>query len=71
VTNHFKGSSLEFRAVGLKYIYLEEFDELISAQRPVTSANNIIFGQLYVDIYGEVIVKNLKTREFCRINISK
>ena len=71
MTNSFKGSSLEFRPIGLKYCYITEFDELYHIKRPDNSANNIIFGQLYVDMHGEMCIKNTKTKEYCKINVSR
>ena len=71
MTSHFKGSSLEFKAVGLRFLYLTETDELITIKRPDNSANNIIFGQLYVDLHGDMLIKNHKTGDTCNVHISR
>ena len=53
-----KGTSLEFRAVGLAHLRLTETNEHITFKRPDNSANNLIFGTLYVDVHGEAEVIN-------------
>ncbi len=58
VTNSFKGTSLEIRAVGLAHINLTETGEHITFKRPDNSANNLVFGTLYVDVHGVAEIKN-------------
>ena len=62
---------MEFTPIGLKYVYLTEYDELYSVKRPQNSANNLIFGTLYVDAHGDMIVTNTKTNEQAKIVISR
>jgi hypothetical protein len=58
VSNTFKGTSLEFRAVGLAHIRLTDTNEHITFKRPDNSANNLVFGTLYVDVHGVAEIKN-------------
>ena len=58
VSNSFKGTSLEFRAVGLAHIMLTETNEHITFKRPDNSANNLVFGTLFVDVHGVAEIKN-------------
>lgn len=59
VNSFFRGSSLEFRAVGLNHLYLTETNEHIIIKRPDNSANNLILGKLYVDVHGTMEVTNV------------
>jgi len=71
VTSFFKGTSLEFRAVGLNHIILTETNEHITFKRPDNSANNLLYGTLYVDVHGEVEVINVTKNIKVNINISR
>ena len=71
VSSFFKGTSLEFRAVGLNHIILTETNEHITFKRPDNSANNILYGTLYVDVHGEVEVINVTKKIKVNINISR
>ena len=71
VTNFFKGTSLEFRAVGLNHIDLTETKEHILFKRPDNSANNLLVGTLYVDVHGEIEVTNVTKNIKVRINVSR
>jgi hypothetical protein len=52
VNSSFKGTSLEFSAVGLAHLMLTETGEHITFKRPDNSANNLVFGTLFVDVHG-------------------
>ena len=69
VNSFFRGSSLEFRAVGLNHLYLTETNEHIIIKRPDNSANNLILGKLYVDVHGTMevtnVTKNIKVMITC------
>jgi hypothetical protein len=59
VNSFFRGSSLEFRAVGIQHLWLTDTNEHIIIKRPDNSANNLIMGKLYVDVHGTMEVTNL------------
>jgi hypothetical protein len=44
---------------------LTETDEEITFKRPDNSANNLLFGTLYVDVHGVMEVINLKKNIKC------
>ena len=71
VSSFFKGTSIEIRAVGLNHIILTETNEHITFKRPDNSANNILYGTLYVDVHGEVEVINVTKKIKVNINISR
>ena len=39
--------------------------ELFSTNLPATSVHNIVIGQLYTDTYGNVVVRNHTTGDYC------
>lgn len=53
VKSSFKGRSLHFVPMGHSNIVLRTKKEHYSMNRPVTTANNLIFGTLYLDLTGE------------------
>ena len=66
-----RGASLEYTTVGLNHLKLVDTDELILIKRPDTSAHNLIFGTLYVDVHGTVEFTNIKKNIKCVLNISR
>ena len=58
VSSSFKGTSLEFSAVGLAHLMLTETNEHITYKRPDNSANNLVFGTLFIDVHGVAEIKN-------------
>jgi Oxysterol-binding protein len=71
VNSFFKGTSLEFRAVGLNHLILTETNEHILFKRPDNSANNLLMGNLYVDVHGEVEITNVTRNIKVNVNISR
>lgn len=71
VNSFFKGTSLEFRAVGLHHIILTETKEHILFKRPDNSANNLLMGNLYVDVHGDIEVTNMTKNIKVQVNISR
>ena len=71
VNSFFKGTSLEFRAVGLHHIILTETKEHILFKRPDNSANNLLMGNLYIDVHGDIEVTNMTKNIKVQVNISR
>lgn len=71
VNSFFKGTSLEFRAVGLHHVILTETNEQLLFKRPDNSANNLLMGNLYVDVHGELEVRNVTRGINVVVNISR
>lgn len=71
VKNHFRGSSLEFKAVGVQHMFLTESKEHIVIKRPDNSANNLIIGTLYVDVHGKMEITNLTKNIKVELNIHR
>ena len=71
VNGGLRGASLEFVSVGLNHLKLVETDELILCKRPNTSAHNLIFGTLYVDVHGTIEITNVTKNIKCVLDISR
>ncbi len=71
VSSAFKGTSLEFRAVGLAHLLLTETNEHITFKRPDNSANNLVFGTLFVDVHGVAEIKNETKGCTVKVNIHR
>lgn len=71
VNSSFKGTSLEFRAVGLNHIILKETNDYILFKRPDYSANNLIMGNMYVDVHGDIEVRNVTKNIKVKVNVSR
>ena len=71
VNSFFRGSSIEFRAVGLHHIHLTETNEHIIVKRPDNSGNNLIVGKLYIDLHGTCEVTNITKNIKLTLNIHR
>ena len=63
----FWGKNIEVKPTSQQKIKLKKTDEVFIIERPSAFANNIIFGEMYVEIAGIMVVKNQKTKESCEI----
>ena len=54
---HFWGASIEILLNGLTHIAIPGYDEIYSISRPSTLVNNLVFGEMYLEHIGEMIVK--------------
>jgi len=61
VRNVFFGKSLEVRPTGWNHVYLKKYDAHYTYFQPTTCVHNIVVGSLWVDNYGDVIVKEHRT----------
>lgn len=71
VKSSFKMRSLHFYPMGSTNIVLRSKGEHYTMNRPVTTANNLIFGTLYLDLAGEVECVNRNTNEKWNIKFLK
>ena len=56
----FWGTCMEIQPLGLLHIKLTKFNEIYSIYRPMTTVNNLMIGQIYLDQIGEMhIVKRM------------
>ena len=67
----FKGMSLDVTPEGLMHIRLKTTNEHFTVERPHTACNNIIIGEMYIDHYGKMTVKNQTTNDICEIDFKK
>ena len=71
VKSSFRGRSINFYPIGSTNIVLRNKNEHFTMNRPVTTANNLIFGTLYLDLAGDVTCVNRNTNEKCVIKFFK
>ena len=63
---------MEFKCIGLQHMYLQRYgNEHISIKRPDNSANNLIAGNIYVDVHGKMELMNHTKGIKCEINIER
>lgn len=53
------------------HIKLKTTNEHFSIERNNTSVNNLIFGEMYVEHFGKMEIKNHQTGEYCIIDFKK
>lgn len=63
IKTSFWGKSLEIRPVGINTIILKKGNVKITFNKPITCVQNIIFGNMYIDNYGEMKFTNHTTGE--------
>lgn len=60
VKSKFWGTCMEIQPIGHMHIKLKKFNEIYSVLRPMTTVNNLMIGQIYLDQIGEMqIVKRM------------
>jgi hypothetical protein len=67
----FWGKSLEVKPLGYQHVRLKKTNEHYIFERPTTVANNLIFGEMYVEHVGTMTVKNLATGDTCTVEFKK
>ena len=54
---------MEMNQLGINDVYLKKFDENICISKPTIRFKNLFFGGLYIDLAGEMMGLNVKTKE--------
>jgi hypothetical protein len=67
----FRGNYLAVVAIGLNHLLLKNSNDHFVWEKPVTNAQNIIVGKIYVEHVGSVEVKNITTGDLGKINFKK
>eukprot|EP00350_Pseudokeronopsis_sp_OXSARD2_P013576 CAMPEP_0170554092 /NCGR_PEP_ID=MMETSP0211-20121228/11961_1 /TAXON_ID=311385 /ORGANISM="Pseudokeronopsis sp., Strain OXSARD2" /LENGTH=97 /DNA_ID=CAMNT_0010862919 /DNA_START=1082 /DNA_END=1375 /DNA_ORIENTATION=- len=67
----FWGKSLEVKPLGYQNIILKNTQEHFTVDRPSSTVNNIIFGEMYIDQSGPMTVRNWKTGDICEIEFKR
>lgn len=63
----FWGKSLEVKPMGLINIRLKTTKEHITIDRPNSTVNNLIFGDMYIEHQGKMLTTNYATKDYCEI----
>lgn len=56
---NFWGKSLEIKPIGFQNVKLKTTNEHFTIERPSSSVNNLIFGEMYVEHSGVMTVRNV------------
>ena len=56
---------------GLQHIKLKSTGEHFSISRPNTQVKNLVFGQVYIEQTGEMLVNNYQTGEVCVVTFKE
>jgi hypothetical protein len=67
----FWGKSLEFKAHGKASVKFLDTGDYFLVTRPNTACRNIIFGNMYLENYGKLLVENLRTGDKCELELNK
>jgi len=71
VKNKFWGKSLEVFPTGWNHVIFPELNRHYTYHQPTTCVHNIVVGNLWVDTYGDVIVKEHTTGMECAVMLYK
>jgi len=52
-------------------VRLKTTNEHFSIDRPISTVNNLIFGDMYIDHYGRMTIKNHSINDVCEIDFKK
>ena len=63
----FWGKSMEIKPFGYQNVKLKRTNEHFTIERPSSSVNNLIFGEMYIEHFGVMTVRNLQTKEYCEV----
>ena len=61
MTTHFWGKSLEFKPKGVMHYTFNDNDDHYIVERPISACRNVIFGTMYIEHYGKMTIKNMRT----------
>lgn len=68
---NFWGKSLEIKPFGYQNVRLKTTGERFTIERPSSSVNNLIFGEMYVEHSGTMTVRNIRSSEYVEIEFKK
>lgn len=71
IKTSFKGTYLQVHPDGSLYVRLHPTQETYTWSKPNSTVHNIIFGKMYVDHHGEVVVRCLETGWECKVMMKK
>lgn len=57
--------SLKAQPIGLQHVNLKSTEEHFTIERPNSHVKNLIFGTMYIEHVGNMIIRNYKTGEVC------
>lgn len=61
ISTTFWGKSLEFKAYGMVSVKFHDTGDHFMITRPTAACRNILFGNMYIEHFGKLLVENLRT----------
>jgi hypothetical protein len=71
VKTSFGGNSLEFKPCGSRHVTLKKHKEHYIFKPCVTGVQNLVFGTMYIDNYGDMTFKNYATQDTGVLTLTK
>eukprot|EP00871_Galdieria_phlegrea_P001629 jgi/Galph1/2467/GphlegSOOS_G1094.1 len=71
VANKFWGKSIEVFPTGPVQISIPRFGDYITYEKATTCVHNILIGKVWIDNYGEMVLKNHTTGDYAVIKLRK
>ncbi|KAL2608829.1 hypothetical protein R1flu_027402 [Riccia fluitans] len=71
VKNKFWGKSVEVQPTGLCHLRYRKYGDHFTWNKVTTCAHNVVVGRLWIDNYGELVIKNHATGDTSRIRFQK
>ncbi|KAH9572060.1 hypothetical protein CY35_02G126900 [Sphagnum magellanicum] len=71
IKNKFWGRSIEVLCNGVAHLKIPKFGDHITWNRATLCIHNVVVGKLWIDNYGEVLVRNYSTGEMSRVRFHK
>jgi hypothetical protein len=67
----FWGKSIEFKPLGVAHLIINKFNDHFVHTKAISSAENLLIGNMYVDNHGEMTFTNLTNNETGVLNLKK
>eukprot|EP00899_Mesostigma_viride_P020706 jgi/Mesvir1/28637/Mv04499-RA.1 len=71
IKNKFWGRSIEVLPEGVSHLRLKAWGDHFSWTKVTTCIHNVVVGKMWIDNYGDILVKNHTTGEACKLKFLK
>lgn len=71
VQTKFLGNSVDLEPQGRTYIIFKKSGDIFHYRSPKVRIHNVIFGTLWIEHYGDLIVRNLRNGDSCSMKFTK
>ena len=71
MTHNFYVIFLQVIPAGIMHLRIARFGDHFTWSKVTTCVHNVVVGKLWIDNYGEIVIRNLSTGDVSRIRIHK